>query len=79
MVNVIPECDSYNANFFAEASALYWHPRLYGTEFALESLFMNNIFKVQQRVVLNLLIYVGIGDLKSELDTVCPVMIGILT
>ena len=44
IVSVVPEYDSYNANFFAEASALYWHPRLYGTEFALESLFINDIF-----------------------------------
>lgn len=35
--------------------------------------------KVQQRVVLNLLIYVRIADLKWESDTVCPVIIGTLT
>ena len=44
MGSVVPEYESYNANFFAEASALYWHPRLYGTEFAVESLFINDIF-----------------------------------
>lgn len=40
MVCMLPECDSYKANFFAEGSVLYWHLKVYKTEFASESVFI---------------------------------------
>lgn len=42
---LVPEYASYSHNFFLEASALYWHPKVYETEFVSQSLLINEIFK----------------------------------